>query len=546
MSETGSGKWVWWKHGVFYHIYPRSFYDSNGDGVGDIRGIIQKLDYLKFLGVDAIWLSPVFKSPMVDFGYDISDYLAIDPVFGTLEDFEQLLGEAHNRNIRIIIDMVMNHTSDQHPWFLESSSSENNPKRNWYLWRKGEGLRRPNNWKSVLGGSAWKFDQKTGEFYLHTFFQEQPDLNWHNKEVQNAFMEIFKFWLDKGVDGFRLDAVNMIIKDKKIRNNPGLLTGIIWRSRWYNRNQPKSYKIVKQLRKLLDTYENRMMVGEVYTLPPGDSELAGSYLESGDNAMHLAFDFSLMFKPWNARKYFRTIEKWYDSIPDKGWPCHVLSNHDLRRSMGKYGKGSAKYEKAKVAAMLLMTLRGTPFIYYGEEVGMKNTRVRKADIKDPLGIKYWPFYRGRDKARTPMQWTAGDFAGFSKIDPWLPVNPDYKKINVAYQSNDSESLLNFYKSLIGLRKKFTALYTGKWVPVKMGMDGIIVYNRISNKEKIMVILNFTQKTKSLMMENSHHFEVLLSTHKVQHEYMETTFLHVQPYEATLLLDTFYSETKRFY
>ncbi|MCB0804914.1 MAG: alpha-glucosidase [Bacteroidales bacterium] len=545
MPEKKQKKWIWWKHGVFYHIYPRSFYDSNGDGIGDIPGILLKLDYLVNLGVDAIWLSPVFKSPMVDFGYDVTDYYNIDPVFGTKDDFIRLLHEAHKRNIRVVIDMVLNHTSDRHPWFAESASSHDNPKHDWYIWQKGNKFKKPNNWRSVMGGSAWQFDQRLQEYYLHTFFREQPDLNWRNKEVREAFMDIFRHWLDLGVDGFRLDAVNMIIKDKKFRNNPGLLTGVLWRRRWFTRNQPRSFKIVKQLRKLLDTYDDRMMVGEVYTLPPGDSEMAGNYLKSGDNAMHLAFDFSLMFKPFSARKYFKAIDRWYASIPEKGWPCHVLSNHDLRRIISKYGKGSSKYKRAKVAAMLLLTLRGTPFIYYGEEIGMQNTSLRRSEILDPLGKKFWPFYKGRDKARTPMQWSAGNNAGFSVAKPWLPVNPDHVRINVEDEWKDTESMLTFYSSLIRLRKEHSALFAGQWVPLRMGLDGVIVFNRISTDEKLLILLNFTSREQALSLGSSFRLEVLLSTHKVPHEKMETSLIHIESFEATLMCDLSYFETEQF-
>ncbi|MBN2174019.1 MAG: alpha-glucosidase [Bacteroidales bacterium] len=536
MGNKETKDWLWWKHGVIYHIFPLSFYDSDGDGFGDLQGIVQKLDYLSELGIDAIWLSPVYQSPMIDFGYDVSDYRKIDPVFGNMDDFRHLLQECHNRGIRLIMDMVMNHTSDQHPWFVDSKSSKDNPKREWYIWKEPRKGRRPNNWKSAYGGSAWELEKTTGQYYLHTFFKEQPDLNWRNKELRKAFMEEFKFWLDMGVDGFRLDVINMIVKDKKFRNNPGLLMGLLGRWKWHTRNQPKSYKIVRQLRKMMDQYEERMMVGEVYTLPPGDSELAGSYLEDGTSAIHLAFDFSLMFKPWSAHKYYRAIEKWYASIPMKGWPCHVFSNHDLRRLISRLGSGENRYHRARVAAMLLLTLKGTPFIYYGEEIGMQNTPIKYQQIKDRLGKKFWPVYKGRDKARTPMQWDAGEFAGFSRVVPWLPVNPDRGKINVADQKNNRDSLYKFYQTLLQLRKRYEALHSGNWVPLVRGEKGAIVYLRIAHNQKLIVLLNFLSRKNYVSIEGGFISKVLLSTHRFNNEHIEATDLQLKPFEATLLED----------
>jgi alpha-glucosidase len=519
---------------LVYHIYPRSFYDADHDGIGDLKGITEKLDYLKGLGVDAIWLSPVYPTPNFDFGYDVSDYQNIDETFGTLDNFRNLLNEAHKRDIRVIMDMILNHTSVEHPWFVESRSDTKNPKRDWYIWRKGVSGRKPNNWKSVYGGSAWEPNSPTNHFYLHTFFKEQPDLNWRNKEVIDEFMKIFKFWLDLGVDGFRLDVINMIIKDKKFRNNPGLISGLLLNRKWYTRNRPRSFKIIRKLRNLLDSYDDRMCVGEVYTLPPGDSELAGSYLVGGDDGMHMAFDFSLLFRRWNARKYFKTIEKWYASIPAKGWPCNVLSNHDLRRSIGRFGSGRNKYKKARVAATLLLTLKGTPFIYYGEEIGMQNGHISRRNLQDPLGKKFWPFYAGRDQSRTPMQWNNRPFAGFSTVKPWLPVNHDYQSVNVESALLEPDSLINFYTSLISLRKNCLPLMMGDWKPAIRGINGVIAYYRISGDKRILVILNFTsrykmlepgEELKGIMLHSSEHstgIRVDLS------EYM------IEPFEASVI------------
>jgi len=532
MDCTNDKDWIWWKHGVIYHIYPLSFYDSNNDGFGDIRGIIEKLDYISGLSVDAIWLSPIFESPMIDYGYDVTSYRVIDPVFGSMDDFKMLLQEAHRRGIRVILDMIMNHTSDRHPWFLESRSSLDNPKRDWYIWRQPDKNKKPNNWKSAYGGSAWQLDELTGQYYLHTFFKEQPDLNWRNKELREIFMDEFKFWLELGVDGFRLDVINMIVKDKKFRNNPGLIMGLIGHRKWYTRNQPKSYKIVRQLRKLVDSYGDRVLVGEVYTLPPGDAELAGSYL----HGLHLAFDFSLMFKPWNAGKYYNAIRNWYASIPADGWPCNVFSNHDLRRSISRIGSGRDKYKKAKIMAMLLLTLKGTPFIYYGEEIGMQNTLVRRRQLRDTLGKKFWPIYKGRDKARTPMQWNTNLFSGFSKVMPWLPVNKDYIKTNVNLLQNDPDSLLEFYVSLIRLRKENKALYAGRWIPFIQGKQGVLVYFRIFEDKKFIIVLNFSRKQKKVSLGINSTNRVLISTHKKKDEFIESSNMLVDGLEATLMED----------
>jgi alpha-glucosidase len=535
MEKSSSESWIWWKHGVIYHIYPRSFCDSDGDGIGDLRGITSKLNYLQHLGVDAIWLSPVYKSPMIDFGYDVSDYCSIDPVFGTMDHLKELLVEAHKKGIRIIMDMILNHTSNLHPWFIESGSSADNPKRNWFIWRSGTNGKKPNNWKSVYGGSAWEYDSRTNMYYLHTFFKEQPDLNWRNREVKQTFNRIFKFWLDFGIDGFRLDAINMIVKDKKFRNNPALLTGLISRKKWHTRNQRKSYKIVQNLRKLMDSYDDRMCVGEIYTLPPGDARLSGSYLGSGDNSIHLTFDFSLFFRRWGARNYFKTIEQWYSSIPDKGWPSNVLSNHDLRRGINRFGPGNIKFKRAKVAAALLLTLKGTPFIYYGEELGMQNGKITLKNIRDPLGKKFWPLYSGRDKARTPMQWSDMLHAGFTQGKPWLPLNMDYKSVNVQNELGEQHSLLNFYIALIKLRKEYPSLYAGNWEPKVKGRKNLIAYYRISGNQKIFIALNFSSaKRKHLYFRKPLTAKVLLSTHQPHQKIITFSHLILSPSEATIL------------
>jgi alpha-glucosidase len=525
--------WLWWKHGVIYHIYPRSFKDSNDDGIGDIRGIIHKIGYLSDLGIDGIWLSPVYSSPMVDFGYDISDYRMIDPVFGTMNDFRELVDVAHERGIRIIMDLVMNHTSDRHPWFVRSLGKDN-PERDWYFWRKGSNGNPPNNWKTVFGGSAWEYDPGSDEYYLHTFFKEQPDLNWRNDDLKRTFFSGIRFWLDLGVDGFRVDVINLIGKDKHLRNNPLPLGIPLLQKLRYTSNRPESYQVARELRKLLDAYPERMCVAEVYSLPPGDSTVAASYLQSGDDAMHMAFDFSLMLRSWSARAYFKAITRWYSLIPEKGWPCHVLSNHDLHRHFDRFRFRRNKKEKAKVAAMLQLTLKGTPFLYYGDELGMRNAKLSKKEILDPLGKLFWPFFKGRDKGRSPMQWSPDPHAGFSNSRPWLPINDDYQCLNVRSQENDESSFLHFYRKLIGLRKKHFALSQGEWEPLLDGNRDVLAYLRKTKNEKILVILNFSNKKRKVELPEQGTGDVMLSTHRPAKEVISPLNLVAEPFEATMI------------
>ncbi|MBN2040128.1 MAG: alpha-glucosidase [Spirochaetes bacterium] len=528
-------KSVWWKYGIIYQIYPRSFYDSNGDGVGDIQGIIQKLDYLSELSIDAIWLSPVNTSPMYDFGYDILDYREIDPIFGNLNDFHQLIEGAHKKNIRIIMDMVMNHTSHLHPWFIESRKSANSPKRGWYIWADpGRNKRPPNNWRSAFGGSAWEWDEKSGQYYLHSFLKQQPDVNWRNEELKAAMFDIIKYWLNAGVDGFRLDVVNWFIKDRHLRNNPFSLIPHHFQKLRYDRNRKSVHKIFRELRTVMNSYPERMTVGEVFTMPPGDPSLSASYLGKGDDELHLAFDFSLMYRFWSARQIYKCISRWYSHIPERGWPCNVLSNHDQPRSITRFGGGNESKKRARVAAMLLLTLKGTPFIYYGEEIGMKNTKLKKKDIKDPVGRLYWPLYTGRDPARSPMQWSDETNAGFTKGDIWLPLCNDYKETNVRKESEDTYSLLNFYKRLIKLRKEHKALYMGSWEPVLKGYDGIIAYFRKFQDETIFIVLNFSNKRKKVQLHYRGQWKVLFSTHKFIHEHFIELSFKISPYEATMI------------
>lgn len=513
---------TWWKEAVVYQIYPRSFKDSNGDGVGDLQGIIDKLDYLNgspdSLGVDAIWLSPINPSPMVDFGYDISDYEDIDPVFGDLKTFKKLLKEAHKRDIKVIMDLVINHTSDQHPWFIESRSSKNNKKRDWYIWHDAIDGKPPNNWMAAFGGNAWEWDEKTRQYYYHGFTKEQPDLNWRNPDVKKAIFKMIAHWLDMGVDGFRLDVVNYYIKDKKLRDNPkdyfkGLRPYDI-QHHIYDRDRPKVHSILKSFRKLLDSYEgDRMSVGEVFIEPPGNPKLATSYYGDNGDELHMAFNFAFLYCKWDANKFKDAIAALEKELKPGDWPNYTLSNHDQIRHIKRYEKGKETIPRMKIAAMLMLTLRGTPFLYYGEEIGMEDQSIPKDQIQDPLGKMYWPIFNGRDKSRLPMCWNSSEYAGFSKTKPWLPMNKNYKKINVEVEIPKQDSLLNTYKKLLSIRRESNVLRKGDIRLLDDPNGKVLAYFRIYKKNRLLVLLNFKNE------------EVLFDLDKHTHPKIKATLVY---------------------
>ncbi|PKL36229.1 MAG: glucohydrolase [Spirochaetae bacterium HGW-Spirochaetae-1] len=530
-------EFLWWKHGIIYQIYPRSFCDSNGDGIGDIPGIISRLDYLQELGVDGIWLSPIYESPMHDFGYDISNYRAIDPVFGTRKDFITLVKEAHRRKIHVVMDLVLNHTSHLHPWFLESRSSRNNPKRDWYIWHDGKNGRRPNNWMAAFGGHAWEWDETTGQYYLHLFLKEQPDLNWRNPDMKKAMLGDIRYWLDLGVDGFRLDVINYIVKDRLFRNNPYWLHRTNPRRHdmqrhAYDRNQPETHEILKEFRRLLNEYGKTMSVGEIY---PNEGvmepETSAAYLGSGEDELHLTFDFSPIYARFRAGDFRDLLRRWYNAIPENGWPCHVLSNHDQSRSMTRLARGSK--EKALVLAALHLTQRGTPFVYYGEEIGMRDGKISRRDLVDPVGRKYWPFHPGRDRGRTPMQWNRDTSGGFTSGKPWLPVNSDSEHINVQAQQNDEGSLLNAYRRLIALRRENEALYAGTWSDINGGRD-ILAYYRTGKSDRFFVALNFSKKERTLTVQEPSSWETAFATHRRTGEMISPSSYTMKPLEVLIL------------
>ena len=496
-SEIQNQKSLWWRDGIIYQIYPRSFADANGDGVGDLPGITAKLDYLQWLGVDAIWLSPIYPSPLADFGYDVSNYHDIDPAFGSLADFGRLVSAAHARGIRLVLDMVMNHTSDQHAWFVESRSSRDNPKRDWYIWRDPKNGREPNNWESVFGGKAWQFEERTGQYYLHLFVPGQPDLNWHNPQVKEALFGECAFWLARGVDGFRLDVAHMFVKPIDLPDNP-----IKFGLRGYDRqdhsqhiNLPETHAVWKEFRQLLNRYPERVAVGEV------DPIGAVGYYGQGDDELHLVFNFAMLRRSWDARGFYKIIEAWENQLPDGAWPCWTLNNHDNTRSITRYASGTVTEARAKVAATMLLTVRGTPFLYYGEEIGMREGRIPRNEILDPPGRKYWPIYKGRDGCRTPMQWDASINAGFSEAKPWLRVSPDYVAINVEAERRDPQSLLNTYRALIALRRESPTLQRGTYRALNHPID-VFAYEREYEGQRMLIALNFFSRPATLRLDGA--------------------------------------------
>ena len=487
--EREAGRHVdpWWREAVIYQIYPRSFMDASGDGVGDLAGITGKLDHLSWLGVDAVWLSPIFPSPMVDFGYDIADYTDVDPIFGTFEDFEALLGEAHGRGMKVILDYVPTHTSSEHPWFVESRSSRENPKRDWYVWAdpKPDGSR-PNNWESAFGGPAWTFDSATGQYYLHLFDPAQPDLNWRNPEVREAMYEVLRFWFERGVDGFRIDVLWLLIKDEELRDNPPNPDwrpgGWTWNKhlRVYSEDRPEVHEIVREMRAVADAYDDRLLIGEIY-LP---LERLLMYYGEDLKGVHLPFNFQLVtMEGWDARTVRRLVDDYEAALPEGAWPNWVLGNHDNPRIATRVGARGTR-----LAAMLLLTLRGTPTLYYGDEIGMEYVPVPPEMAHDPEG-KLFPGH-GRDPYRTPMQWDASPNAGFTTGMPWLPVADDHATTNVEAQRGDPGSMLSLTRRLISLRRTTPALRSGSYEPAAGVPEGCFAFSRRLDGQEVFVALNF--------------------------------------------------------
>jgi len=528
----------WWQRGVIYQIYPRSFKDTTGNGIGDLNGIIEKLDYLNgtedSLGVDAIWLSPIFPSPMADFGYDVSDYCDIHPLFGDLAIFDRLVAEAHRRGIRVILDYVPNHTSDQHPWFIESRSSRDNPKRDWYIWRdpKPDGSP-PNNWGSRFGGPAWTYDETTGQYYLHQFLKEQPELNWRNPEVRAAMMDVLRFWLERGVDGFRMDVVGLLIKDAELRDNPpnpdadpNLPPNDIAGRQLhiYDQDQDEVHEIIRDFRRLLDEYGDTCAIGEIcFELPRWVK-----YYGQNNDGLHLPFNFRLLHEPWQAQAMRRSVDELEAALPAFAWPNYVLGSHDFPRLASRLG-GQAR---ARVAAMMLLTLRGTPTLYYGDELGMENGVIPPEKLQDPRGINLG-LEHSRDPCRTPMQWDASPNAGFSDVEPWLPVSADYATRNVAVQSDDPTSMLNLYRRLLRYRRRSPALYGGSYRSLD-AEDDCFAYLREANGERRLIALNFADSHRRISVPGEEVGQIVLSTHLDRMERVSLSELELRPHEGVII------------
>ena len=481
---------AWWRSGVIYQVYPRSFQDSNGDGVGDLAGLAERLDHLVDLGVDAVWVSPFYPSPMKDFGYDVADYCDVDPLFGALSDFDALLQAAHARGLKLLIDFVPNHTSEQHPWFQQSRASRTSPLRDWYIGRDpAPGGGRPNNWLSVFGGSAWRLDATTGQYVLHSFLPEQPDLNWRNPAVDNAMFDVLRFWLDRGVDGFRVDVLWHLIKDDQFRDNPPnpafdpvtqpphvILDPV------YSADRPETLDIVRRMRALLDSYSGqRVMVGETY-LPI--SRLVAYYGDRLDGA-HLPFNFKLLQTPWNARAIDDIIGRYEAALPAGAQPNWVLGNHDNPRVATRWGAGAAR-----AAMLLLLTLRGTPTLYYGDELAMADVEIPQARTQDPRAFSQPGL--GRDPERTPMPWSNAANGGFSTAEPWLPLNADWAERNVAAQATDTTSMLVLTRQLLALRRSEGALHAGAYE--SLGVQGeVLLYARSMADSRLVVAINMSDQ-----------------------------------------------------
>ncbi len=527
------GKREWWQDGVIYQIYPRSFMDSNGDGVGDLEGIRQRLDHLAWLGIDAVWLSPIQPSPMADFGYDVSDYCDVEPLFGSLDDFDRLQAEAGERGIRLILDWVPNHSSDRHPWFQESRSGRASPKRDWYVWRDPQsGGGPPNNWQSVFGGGAWEWDEASGQFYLHSFLKEQPDLNWRNPEVARAMHDTLRFWLDRGVGGFRIDVIHKCAKDPELRDNPpapGDNPGYLGQEHLHDENHPDIEDLLRGIRRVLDEYDERMTVGEVYIMDPRE---AARYYLAGEG-LHLAFNFSFLRAPWSAEAFRRETEAFEAALPSNCWPDLVLSNHDVPRHASRYDDPTLGEARSRVAAAMLLTLRGTPFLYYGEEIGMRNVAIPENRIQDPVGINIHPAV-GRDGERTPMQWEPTPGAGFGSTDPWLPTAPDADVRNVALQRNDPDSLLHFYRALIELRRATPALHRGDYRSLD-SVDGVFAYERSAPGSRALVALNFSDGERRVRLPAGSIAGGLRSEPRAELPEHADEEIHLAPSEAIVLV-----------
>jgi alpha-glucosidase len=502
---------TWWHDQAIYQIYPKSFQDTNGNGLGDLDGIRKRLAYLRDLDVGALWLSPVYPSPMKDGGYDVSDYTGIDPLFGDMAAFDRLLEEAHGHGLKLLMDFVPNHSSDQHPWFQEALKGPDNPKRDWYVWADpGPDGGPPNNWQSNFGGSAWTLDEASGQYYYHAFLPEQPDLNWRNPDVREAMYAAMKFWLDRGVDGFRVDVIYYLFHDENLPDNP---PNPDWRPGMpdirrylsvHTTDQPEVHGVIEEMRDLIERYDDRLLIGEIY-LPV--ERLVTYYGRGGVEGVHLPFNFQLIMAEWDAGHIADLIDEYEAALPEKGWPNWVLSNHDQPRIAGRVGEA-----QAKVAATLLLTLRGTPTLYYGDELGLGKVRIPDDRIQDPQARNEPDAAFNRDSSRTPMPWSQDDQAGFTSSELWLPLNEDWQTRNVAGQEDDPRSILQLYRKLLSLRKKEATLRRGSYRRL-FAEGGVLAYERAVEGDRIGIVLNLTDSQQIFELSDAYDgAEILLSTY----------------------------------
>jgi alpha-glucosidase len=540
--NAGQAQAYWWQQGVIYQIYPRSFKDSNGDGIGDLPGIIAKFDYLTWLGVDAIWLSPVYPSPMVDFGYDVSNYTDIDPIFGDLAAFDTLVVQAHQHDLKVIMDYVPNHTSDRHPWFIASRSSRHNPKRDWYIWanRRPDGSP-PNNWLANWGGSAWEWDAATQQYYLHSYHKAMPDLNWRNPALKGAMFDVVRFWLDRGVDGLRIDSAQHIMKDPQLRDNPPNpnphisaykpLGDYDSQLHLHDKAHPDIHAVYRELRQLLDTYSAsspRVALGEMHIYDwPQWARYYGAQLDE----LHMPLNFGLVNVPWNAWAVRHLVDSIEAALPPGAWPNYVLGNHDEPRVATRIGR-----EQARVGMMLLLTLRGTPTLYYGDEIGMHNVDIPPQSIQDPLEKNLPGMGFGRDPERTPMQWDDSPHAGFcpSAIDPWLPIASDYTLVNVAAQRADRHSMLSLARALLQMRRTTPALTMGSYTPVDGAPADCFVYVRRFENQRRLIALNLSGDEQQLQLPAMGSGRILISTHLDREGPVDLASLHLRSDEGCII------------
>jgi len=504
-EHASAGDANWWKGAVIYEIYPRSFGDTNGDGIGDLNGITEHLDYLQDLGVDGIWITPFYPSPQVDFGYDVTDYSAVDPQYGTTADFDRLVAEAGKRQIKVITDLVLNHTSDQHPWFVESRSSRTNPKADWYIWVDGKPGKPPNNWLSIFGHSAWQWDATRQQYYYHAFYKEQPDLNWHNRQVRDAIYDMIRGWMKRGVAGFRLDAIPQLFEDPKLTDEkylPGVTAyGDRQTERVHTDNLPEVHDVYRELRQVVDSVPGTVLIGETYL--PNVEQLAQAYGSHNDE-LQLPMDTQYGMHSSLSADLFRTKLREAETGLNGNLPLFVFDNHDNRRSWNRFGDGQHDGAIARLIATLLLTPRDTALMYYGQELGMSNDDPKSPDqVKDPIGKIGWPKEIGRDGERTPMQWNAGADAGFStSASTWLPIAPNYTTVNAAAETGNPGSLLSYYRKLIHLRKQNPALRDGDLKIIDDHNPDVLSFVRAANGTTVLVSMNFSDAPRTLRFDSA--------------------------------------------